>query len=605
MKKRIGVIMYQTSRTKGQELVAQRMVKYFRNLGNESYLITSVYHDGKETVSEQQMGEKGYFLVNDVELDIPVIRVASLVSKWPPRRIGFKDIVQTLERIVNDFQLNVLITHSTLWNGPEEVAKFVEWRRNIKALGGYQAPLIFCHMSHFQEPSPRRYSLVERSFRMAWNRLSLRTILRVANLILVVTPYEEEAKVKMGAPKNRLFLFPGGIDDVSFSQFSSSDPQEFLKQLGITTESKIVAFVGTIENRKNPAAICEVAEKLANRNDIQFVIGGKGESEYADTVRKKAEALPNAKYVGELSEKAKVQLIQNSFLNIILSRMEALGVTQLEFMFEGVPVITSGVGGQSWIVRNGEEGIQVKGPDDIDGAVNAITDLADDKSKWQKLSSNAKERASKYTLTNLMQQLDSAITKEIENESGLSTLPSEVRSTISEPEYVVRTWSHGSLKVAATERRVFIQRGRLSRSTLEIPYSSIHSIEHVRQYRWKTLFTGGILSALLFVQHYVSPIISRTLTSRLVALASTPVPNAGTRLETIIRLLWVVPFYLTAVLFLIGARKGYALHGATLEPIYLPPSFSEAVQYVRDMQSQLLDNSGNAPNTSEESTDEG
>jgi glycosyltransferase involved in cell wall biosynthesis len=581
------------------------MVKYFRNLGNESYLITSVYHDGKETVSEQQMGEKGYFLVNDVELDIPVIRVASLVSKWPPRRIGFKDIVQTLERIVNDFQLNVLITHSTLWNGPEEVAKFVEWRRNIKALGGYQAPLIFCHMSHFQEPSPRRYSLVERSFRMAWNRLSLRTILRVANLILVVTPYEEEAKVKMGAPKNRLFLFPGGIDDVSFSQFSSSDPQEFLKQLGITTESKIVAFVGTIENRKNPAAICEVAEKLANRNDIQFVIGGKGESEYADTVRKKAEALPNAKYVGELSEKAKVQLIQNSFLNIILSRMEALGVTQLEFMFEGVPVITSGVGGQSWIVRNGEEGIQVKGPDDIDGAVNAITDLADDKSKWQKLSSNAKERASKYTLTNLMQQLDSAITKEIENESGLSTLPSEVRSTISEPEYVVRTWSHGSLKVAATERRVFIQRGRLSRSTLEIPYSSIHSIEHVRQYRWKTLFTGGILSALLFVQHYVSPIISRTLTSRLVALASTPVPNAGTRLETIIRLLWVVPFYLTAVLFLIGARKGYALHGATLEPIYLPPSFSEAVQYVRDMQSQLLDNSGNAPNTSEESTDEG
>jgi len=579
------------------------MVKYFRNLGNESYLITSVYHDGKEAVSEQQMGEKGYFLVNDVELDIPVIRVASLISKWPPRRIGFKDTVHTLERIVNDFQLNVLITHSTLWNGPEEVAKFVEWRRNIKALGGYQAPLIFCHMSHFQEPSPRRYSLVERSFRMAWNRLSLRTILRVANLILVVTPYEEEAKVKMDAPKNRLLLFPGGIDDVSFSRFSSSDPQEFLKQLGIRTDSKIVAFVGTIENRKNPAAICEVAERLASRNDIQFVIGGRGDSEYADTVRKKAEALPNVKYIGELNEKAKVQLIQNSYLNIILSRMEALGVTQLEFMFEGVPVITSGVGGQSWIVRNGEEGIQVKGPDDIDGAVNAITDLANDRSKWQKLSTNAKERASKYTLTNLMQQLDSAITKEIENESGLSTLPSEVRSTISEPEYVVRTWSHGTLKVAATERRMFIQRGRLSRSTLELPYSSIHSIEHVRYLRWKALLTGGILSALLFVQHYVSPIISRTLTSRLVALALSLVPNAGTKMETVIGFLWMVPISLAAVMFLIGARKGYALHGATLDPIHLPPSFSEAVQYVRDQQSRPWDNRGIAPNFPDESTE--
>jgi len=579
------------------------MVKYFRNLGNESYLITSVYHDGKEAVSEQQMGEKGYFLVNDVELDIPVIRVASLISKWPPRRIGFKDTVHTLERIVNDFQLNVLITHSTLWNGPEEVAKFVEWRRNIKALGGYQAPLIFCHMSHFQEPSPRRYSIVERSFRMAWNRLSLRTILRVANLILVVTPYEEEAKVKMGAPKNRLLLFPGGIDDVSFSQFSSSNPQEFLKQLGIPTESKIVAFVGTIENRKNPTAICDVAERLTNRNDIQFVIGGAGDSEYADMVRKKAESLPNVKYIGELSEKAKVQLIQSSYLNIILSRMEALGVTQLEFMFEGVPVITSGVGGQSWIVREGEEGIQVKGPEDIDGAVNAVIDLADDKSKWQKLSTNARERASKYTLTNLMQQLDSAITREIENESGLSTLPSEVRSTISEPEYVVRTWSHGTLKIAATERRMFIQRGRLSRSTVELPYSSIHSIEHVRQYRWKALLTGGIFSALLFIQHYVSPILSRTLTSRVMVLASSLVPNAGTRMEAVIGFLWVVPISLAAVMFLIGARKGYALHGATLDPIYLPPSFSEAVQYVRDQQSRPWYNRGNVPNFTEESTE--
>ena len=214
-------------------------------------------------------------------------------------------------------------------------------------------------------------------------------------------------------------------------------------------------------------------------------------------MRKRAEVLPNIKYIGELSEKTKVQLIQNSYLNIILSRMEALGLTQLEFMFEGVPIITSGVGGQSWIVRNGEEGIQVKGPDDIDGAVTAVTNLADDKSKWQKLSSNAKERASKYTLTNLMQQLDSALTKEIENESGLSTLSAEVRTTISEPEYVVHSWSHGTVKVEATERRMFIQRGRLSRSTLELPYSSIKSIEHLRQYSWKTLLTGGIISCAL------------------------------------------------------------------------------------------------------------
>jgi glycosyltransferase involved in cell wall biosynthesis len=564
------------------------MVRYFKGLGNEAYLITSVYHDGRETISEDQMGERGYFLINDVELDIPVIRVASLVSKWPPRRIVFKDIVQTLENIVNDFQLNVLITHSTLWNGPEEVAKFVEWRRNIKALGGYPVPLVFCHMSHYQEPSPKGYSLVERSFRMAWNRLSLRTILRVANLILVVSPYEEEAKIKMGAPKESIFLFPGGIDDVSFSQFSSADPSEFRQELGSQANSKIVAFVGSVEVRKNPEAILDVAEKLAERDDIRFVIAGRGDSEYAELVKKRADELSNVKYLGEVSEKEKVQLIQNSFLNIILSKMEALGLAQLEFMFEGVPIVTSGVGGQSWIVRDGEEGIHVKGPDDIEGAASAITALADDEARWKKLSSNAKEKASQYTLTNLMRGLDAAITKEIEKETGLSTLPGEVRSTISQPEYVIHTWSHGTMRIAATERRVFIQRGRLSRNTLEIPYSSINSIEHLRRHHWKSLVVGGLLSALLLVQHYISPIISRQLTSRLAYLLSGLLPARVVSVQTVVRFLWLVPIAFAAIVFLIGMRKGYALHGASMNPVFLPPAFGEAVKYIRETQNQEI-----------------
>ena len=574
--------MYQTSRTKGQELVAQRMVNYFRRLGNEAYLITSVYHDGKEVVSEDQMGTRSYFLVNDVELKIPIIRVASLVSKWPPRRIAFKDIVRTLENIVNDFQLNVLITHSTLWNGPEEVAKFVEWRRNMKALGGYQAPLIFCHMSHYQEPSPRRYSLMERSFRMAWNRLSLRTIIRVANLILVVTPYEEEAKARMGAPKEKLFLFPGGIDDLSFSQYSSSDPSEFLNQFDLPSDSKIVTFLGTIEDRKNPSAVLGVAERVTARNDIRFVIAGRGDSEYMESIRKKAESLPNVMYIGEVSERTKVHLIQNSFLNIILSKMEALGLTQLEFMFEGVPVVTSGVGGQSWIVRDGEEGMRVKGPDDTEGAAAAITALADDGQKWQKLSANAKQKASNYPLSRLMEDLDRAITKEIEKESGLSTLPTEVRSSISNPEYVIHTWSHGTSRVVATERRVFIQRGRLSRNTLEIPYSSINSIEHMRQLRWRALVLGGLLSALLFIQHYVFPIISRKLTVMVIDIASSLLHAGSINVELVVRFLWLLPILAATIIFLIGTRKGYALHGATMNPVFLPPSFEQAIQYLRE-----------------------
>jgi hypothetical protein len=280
--------------------------------------------------------------------------------------------------------------------------------------------------------------------------------------------------------------------------------------------------------------------------------------------------------------------MQNSFLNIILSKMEALGLTQLEFMFEGVPVVTSGVGGQSWIVRDGEEGIHVKGPDDIEGAASVILTLADDAAKWKKLSSNAKERASHYALSILMQRLDDAITKEIEKETGLSALPSEVLSTMSQPECVIHTWSHGTMKIAATERRVFIQRGRLSRNTLEIPYSSINSIEYVRRHHWKSLVVGGLLSALLFVQHYISPIISRHLTSRLELLVSSLFPTALVRVESVVRFVWLVPISIAAIVFLIGMRKGYALHGASMNPVFLSSAFGQAVQYIREMKNREI-----------------
>ncbi|MGA3405351.1 MAG: glycosyltransferase family 4 protein [Candidatus Bathyarchaeia archaeon] len=591
MKKRIGVIMYQTSKSKGQELVAQRMVSYFRRLGHEAFLITSVYHDEKEVIAGDLIGEKGYVQIDDVELKIPIIRVASFTTQWPPRRIVFKDQVQILERIVDEFKLNVLITHSTLWNGPEEVAKFVEWRRNIKSLGGFQYPLVFCHMSHYQEPSPRRYSIIERSFRMAWNKLSLGVILRVANLILVVTPFEEEAKAKMGVRKEKFILFPGGIDDYTFMSLATSNPDELLQRLKLRHDTKIVTYVGTIEERKNPKAILEAADRLRDRTDIHFVIaGGGGDSELAEQVRRRAEELPNVTYLGEINDKEKVQLIEISYLNILLSRLEALGITQLEFMFRGVPVVTSGVGGQSWIVRNGQDGVQVDGPDDVEGAATAIVELADDPAKWQKLSANAKERASEFTLTKLVQELDEAITKELERESGQANLPPEVKSTLGEPETILRTWSHGTRKVAVTDRRFFIQQGKLSRSTFEIPYSAIKSIEHVRRYAWKTLLIGGALSFLIFIQHFVFPIISRTLTSRIVLLTTSVLPGIKIELLRFFTDLWLLPITITFLIFLVQARKGYALHGASIKPILLPASFKEAIEYIRKMLDEVHQN---------------
>jgi glycosyltransferase involved in cell wall biosynthesis len=536
----------------------------------------------------------GYVHTEDKELAIPIIRVDSYVGRWPPRRIFFRDFISTLEKIVDKFQLDVLITHSTLWNGPEEVAKFIEWRRDMENMGGYQDPLVFCHMSHFQEPSPKRYSLVERSFRIAWNKLTLPQIFSTANLILVVTTLEKEAKVKMGANAEKCFLFPGGVDDEMLLRYANVDVKSFFKQLKIPGGTKIISYLGSLEERKNPLAVLKVAEKLQERKDVHFVIAGAGDSPYAKKVINTANSLPNVTYLGEVSEQEKMVLIKASHLNILLSQLEALGLAQIEFMYLGVPVITSAVGGQAWLIRNEVEGLHVEGPDDIEGAASAITRLVDNSTLWNTLSSNAKERATSLTMSKLTAELDEAITEELIKERGLTKIPSEARVTLAEPESVLKSWSSGSWGVIATGRRLFIRRGIISRKVTEIPYANISSIEYMRRYAWKTLAIGSVISLLLFIEPFLRPIFSRAFISALEELVRYVLPEAFLQsrfLEAFLDLLPIIPFLIALVAFAIQARTGFALRGPGIHPLYLPRRFQEVITFIRSVQNgQLLKN---------------
>jgi len=588
LEKRIGVVMYQTSRSKGQELVAQRMVREFIKLGNKAYLITSVFHDGEKVVSSENLTKLGgYIYSDDAELQIPIIRVESYIARWPPRRIVFRDFISTLEKIVDKFRLDVLITHSTLWNGPEDVAKFVEWRRYMKDIGGYQDPLVFCQMSHFQEPTPKRYSLAERSFRTVWNRLTLPQIFSIANLIIVVTPLEKDAKVKMGADPEKCFLFPGGVDDEMFLRYANADVRKFVRSLKIKKDSKIVSFLGSLEERKNPMAVIKIAENLKERTDIHFILAGKGDSPYGEKIIQEIKGMPNVTYLGEINEEEKVLLIKSSYVNIILSRLEALGLAQMEFMYNGVPIVTSGVGGQKWLIHDGVEGLYAKGPEDVEGATAAVRELVDYPELWKELSENAKKRTVDLTVSNLTADLDKSLNNELMKERGLIEIPSEARTTLSSPENVLKSWSSGSWGIIATEKRLFVRRGFLSRKVTEIPFKNISSIEYMRRYPWKTLLLGAVISVLLFSLPFFSQIFSSAFVAGLAGFIRSIFPQSFLQsrfLGAFVGFLQLLPFLITVAIFAVQARTGYTLRGPGVEPTYLPREFREAIAFVRNMQ---------------------
>ncbi len=568
---RIGVVMYQTSLTKGQELVAQRMVREFRRLGHDAFLITSIYQDSTPVVSPDEVKRRGGYVHSfDRELGIPVIRVSSDGTTWPPRRISFVDFVGVLTNIVDDLKLNVLITHSTLWNGPEEVVKFVAWRRKMAEGGAPRSPLIFCHMSHFQDASDERYAIAERSYREAWNKVILPQVLAEANLVLVTTPYEANSMKRLGAKDEKLFLFPGGIDDEDV--ISLGDEDAFRAKYKLPRDAKLASFLGTVEERKNILGLLEVAKLLSTRTDIRLVIAGRTEGEYADGVKETASKMPNVSVLGSISEEEKAALIRTSMVNITMSRSEALGISQLEFMSGGVPVITSGVGGQSWIVRDGQNGIILNGPDDVEGAAQAIKRLADRPRLRSKLGNAASRASSVYSLTRLVDNLSKRLQLEIRKRSddmpALKSMPGDER--------VIEAWVHKGQKVAATSRRLIVRSVASGREVTSVPYDDISKIVPYAEAPWALLGIGAFATTLLLAQRIAGLGVLKSLGPSISSGLSLFGLSGSTGI--LITLLPFFPVVVAALLFLRAVNRGYLVQYGPSRKLFLPSKFAKALR---------------------------
>ncbi len=568
--------MYQTSLTKGQELVAQRMVKEFRRQGDDAFLITSIYHDGEPVVAiEEVMKRGGYIHLYDPQLGIPVIRVNSEKATWPPRRILFRDFMNVLTSLEEELKLNVLISHSTLWNGPEEAAKFIAWRRQVIESGSVHEPLLFCQMSHFQEPVDERYMLNERSYREAWNKFSLTRIIREADFILVTSPLEEVAMRRFGATEGQCILFPGGIDDEALEAYGQ--PKGLRDKYKLPNGDKLVTYLGTIEERKNALAVIEVARILANRSDLHFVIAGDAEGDYGSKVSEEASKLQNVSLLGAVSDDEKAQLIRESYLNIILSRSEALGLAQLEFMYAGVPVISSGIGGQSWIVNDGANGIILSGPDDIEGAAKAIKELVDHPSRRDKFSGRARRLASSYSIAPLIHGLSKSLAERLRKVYEGS--PS--RYKIAHGERALEAWVRNGRRVVVTTKQIMIGSvGNAKEVMITIPLEEILRIRrHIKAF-WSILFAGTGATVVLIAAKILGLEPGRLAIDVIMRGASTFGLGVPAWISMLRPFVPFVPLALAIAIFVLTIKEGYMILYGTSNSAFLPERFVKALRLV-------------------------
>lgn len=211
--------------------------------------------------------------------------------------------------------------------------------------------------------------------------------------VLITINKEDYNRAKSKFKMKSLVHIPGvGIDFEKY-QLNNFNRECYRKKLGFSEDDYLILSVGELNNNKNHEVILKAIAKLNNPN-IKYVIAGQGRLK---------------EYLLKLSEdlNIKSQLVLLGFRNDIPelahcaeifafpSKREGLGLSALEAMAAGLPLITSNVHGINDYMIQGVTGFSFK-PSDIDGFKSGILKLKKDSNLKDYIGNNNIEISKNY-----------------------------------------------------------------------------------------------------------------------------------------------------------------------------------------------------------------
>ena len=164
----------------------------------------------------------------------------------------------------------------------------------------------------------------------------------------------------------------------------------------LSEDDFILLFVGRIVKEKNLEVLIRASKKIIKEiPNVKFIIAGKGPEEnyYKDLVSK-AEVNDYFKFLGFVPDSKIYSLYKSADLFIFPSKFETQGLSGIEAMASGLPVVGADYLAISEIIKNDYNGILFD-PDNEDDLFEKILICV---SKKKKYSKNALETAQKYSI---------------------------------------------------------------------------------------------------------------------------------------------------------------------------------------------------------------
>jgi len=236
-------------------------------------------------------------------------------------------------------------------------------------------------------------------------RVHNQTIGRIAlsaDVVICVSEYEKSLIEASGVGVKHFEVVPNGVDTIRF-KLDKRSPNEL-------EGNPTVLYVGRLGAHKGIDTLIEAAPLVLEKiPEAKFVIAGPGNSSEFEV---QSSALKDEiKFLGEVSEEEKIALMQRASVFVLPSRSEAFGITVIEAMAAGCPVVVSDLPALTEIVKHKRTGL-VFPVNDEKLLASQIIKLLSNQDLGQQLSSNAREKVSeKYDWERIVDRLENIYTQ--------------------------------------------------------------------------------------------------------------------------------------------------------------------------------------------------
>jgi glycosyltransferase involved in cell wall biosynthesis len=230
---------------------------------------------------------------------------------------------------------------------------------------------------------------------------------------LIVPSSSIEAKVRAEGRRARFAVIPNGVD---LERFSSRAPSRASRsELGVPDDALLLGVVARLEPEKGHIFLLEaMPAAVAACPSAWLLVVGEGTQESA--LRQAAEALPppardRISFTGRREDVS--ALTAEMDVAVLPSLREAQGISLLEAMAHGRPLVASDVGGIPEVVTNGVTGLLVPPGDSAALARAVITLLADPALRRQMGEAGRRVVAERFSVDAQVRRIEAVYDEEL------------------------------------------------------------------------------------------------------------------------------------------------------------------------------------------------